>query len=447
MATPRLSRGARAWMLFDWANQPFHTLIITFIFGPYFAAQVVGDPVAGQALWADMNLVAGLSVALLAPVLGAVADASGRRKPWIGGFTLLCAIGCCGLWLAAPGVAPLWPVMVFFVLAFLGSEFALIFSNAMLPDLGPRQEIGRISGSGWAMGYLGGVLALILVLMFLAPAGASDVTLIGLPPLFGLDPASGEPARATGPLSALWFLVFALPLFLYTPDAARRMALGPAIGHGLRSLRGTLGRLPRHTALWRYLLASMVYRDGLAGLFAFGGIYAAGVLGWGLTELGLFGIVAALTGALGAWVGGRADRAFGPRPVIASSIVALIAVACAALATSRTAVLLIPVAAESRLPDITFFLCGAMLGAAGGSLQAASRTMLVHLAEHRLPMTEAFGLYALSGRATAFLAPLLIGIATTASGSQALGVSPVIALFALGLGLLYWVKPHQEARA
>lgn len=436
----RLGRGAQAWMLFDWANQPFYTLIVTFIFAPYFAATVTADPVAGQALWAHVATAAGLAVAVTAPLLGAIADRAGPRKPWIAGFSVLFVAGCAGLWLAEPGADPLWPVLLAFVLAFAASEFTLIFTNAMLPDLGPRSEIGRISGSGWALGYVGGVLALFLVLALLAPAPGRDTTLIGIAPIFGLDPAAGEPARATGPLTALWYAVFVLPLFLFTPDTPRRAEGGRALAGGLRQLRATLKTLPRHPALLRYLIAAMVYRDALAGLFLFGGIYAGGVLGWGAFQLGVFGIVSALTGAVGAWAGGRADRAFGPRPVIAASILALIAVCTAVLTTSRGAAFGIPLALDSTLPDLIFYVCGGLLGAAAGSLQAASRTLLVHLAEGRVAMTEAFGLYALSGKATAFLAPLLIGMATAATGSQALGVSPVIFLFVLGLGLLQWSK-------
>ncbi|MEO0914583.1 MAG: MFS transporter, partial [Pseudomonadota bacterium] len=312
-ATTSASRkGVWSWMLFDWANQPFYTLIITFIFAPYFAAEVASDAAAGQALWANVTALAGFTIALLAPVLGAIADQSGPRKPWIAAFSLLFILGCSGLWLAAPGAESLTLVLLFFLIAFVGSEFMLIFTNAMLPDLGPREEIGRISGSGWAMGYAGGVLVLILVLLFLSPSPGKSTTLLGIAPLFGLDPAEGEPARATGPLTALWFAVFAIPLFLYTPDAPRRARTEGAIGKGLRQLKETVLSLPGKGTLLTYLIAAMLYRDGLAALFIFGGIFASGVLGWGLFELGVFGIIAAFTGAIGAWIGGQADRAYGP---------------------------------------------------------------------------------------------------------------------------------------
>jgi UMF1 family MFS transporter len=431
-------------MLFDWANQPFHTLVVTFLFAPYFVARVVDDPVAGQALWGAATAAAGAAVALLAPVLGAVADETGARKRWVALFSLPFVIGCLGLWTATPGMAHPATPLLFFALAYAGSEFTLVFVNAMLPGLGGRAEIGRISGSGWAFGYVGGVVALLFVLALVAPAPGSTRTLAGLPPLFGLDEAAGEPARATGPFSALWYLVFALPFFLFAPDAPARPGLARAAAAGLRALGRTIRAARASRDLFTYLLASMVYRDAMVALFAFGGVYAAGVLGWGLTELGLFGILAATTGALGAWAGGRMDARLGPRPVIVASIWALILVSAVALTTSRDGVLLLPAPEGSRLPDLVFGLAGALLGAAAGALQAASRTMLVLQAAGHVAAGQAFGLYALAGKATAFVGPALVAAATAATGSQRLGITPVIALFLLGLALLYRVKPGYE---
>lgn len=436
-------RGILGWMLFDWANQPFATLVTTFIFGPWFVAEAIGDPVAGQALWGWASAIAGAIAALLAPVLGAIADRTGARKAWVLAASVPFVVGSLGLWLATPAMADPTLVLIAFGLGFIGSELGVVFTNAMLPDLAPRERIGRISGSGWALGYLGGLVSLVLVLLLLAPAPGREVTLIGIPPILGLDPALGEPERAVGPLSAIWYLVFALPLFLFTPDVPRRRERG-AVRRGLADLRQTLRTARQHRSLFGFLVASMVYRDALAALYAFGGIYAAGVLGWGAFQLGVFGIVAALVGTIGTYLAGRADEAFGPRPVIVASIWVLIAVGVCALLTTRSSVLGIPVGPESRLPDLTFMAAGGLLGAAGGAVQAASRTLLVHLAHGRMASAQAFGLFALSGRATAFVGPAAIAAVTTLSGSQRLGVSPVIVLFLLGLCLLYWVRPEDE---
>ncbi len=438
--------GTLSWMMFDWANQPFQTLIITFIFAPYFVSTVIGDPVAGQTIWSTATAIAGVLTALLGPVVGAIADRTGARKPWVLACSLPFVAACAGLWLATPGMADPLPILVLFGLAFACSELTLIFTNAMLPDIAPRAETGRISGSGWALGYAGGLVSLVLVLALIAPAPGRETTLIGIAPLLGLDPALGEPARATGPLTAIWFAVFALPFFLFTPDRPRQSGISAALKDGLADLVRTVAELRCHRRLLVFLVASMIYRDGLAALFIFGGIYASGVLGWGTSELGVFGIIAAAVGALGAWAGGRFDAAFGPRPVIVTSIWALIAVCAIPLLTTRDSFALIPLASGSTVPDVIFLCAGGILGAASGALQAASRTMLVHEAEGHVASAQAFGLYALSGRATTFIGPALIAVVTAATGSQRIGVTPMIGLFAIGLLLLLYLRASPETR-
>lgn len=444
MATKR--RAIWGWMFYDWASQPFHTLILTFIFAPYFAAEVAETPARGQELWGYAVAAGALLIAVMAPVLGAVADASGPRRPWILGFSAAYVIGAAGLWLAAPGTDPL-PVLVSFVICLIGVEFTTVFTNSLLPELGAKDEIGRISGSGWAMGYWGGLLSLVVVLGFMVPGPDGGATLLGFAPVFGLDPAAGEGARATGPLSALWYLVFMIPFFLWAPDAPRRPAAAGAVRAGLRQLGATLKGLPRERSLAAYLLSSMFYRDALNGLYAFGGIYAAGVLGWAAFQLGLFGIIAALAGAIGAWLGGRADARAGPKPVIVGAILALTLVSVLTVTTGPDEILFLRVGsaeAPSSLPTAAFYLFGAIIGAAGGALQAASRTMLVRQAAPGR-MAEAFGIFALAGKATSFLAPLLIAVVTGLTQSQRIGVTPVILLFLAGLFLMARVTAAGES--
>ena len=438
-----LRRRVRGWMMFDFASQPYNTLLLTFIFGPYFASAVMEDPVAAQAAWGFAIGSAGLAIAVLAPILGAMADASGRRLPYVWAFSALYVGGSAALWFAVPGADPIWPILVAFCIGLIGMEFATTFTNAMLPDLGPRDAIGRISGSGWALGYVGGVLALTVMLLLLAENEAG-VTLLGIEPILGLDPDTREGTRSVGPFTALWYVVFMVPFALWVrEDRAAAAADRVPVRAALRRLGRTIRALPRTPGFTAYLGGSMLYRDALNGLYTFGGIYTAGVLGWSVIDVGIFGIIAAITGAVFAWIGGRADSAFGPKPVIVTCIVVLLAVTLTATTVSRDGVLGLPVATGSRLPDIAFYVLGAVIGAAGGSLQAASRTMLVRQADPAR-MTEAFGLYALAGKATAFLAPWLIGIVTLATDSQRIGVLPVAALFILGLLLLTWVRPEGE---
>lgn len=432
-------KGIWGWMSFDWASQPFHTLLVTFIFAPYFTSTVIGDSVTGQQAWASMLTVTGIFIAVLAPMLGSIADNSGPRKPWILVFSVMIAVGSFGLWWAVPGMSSITLILISFGIALIGVEFAAIFINAMLPELGSKDEIGRISGSGWAFGYWGGVFALFIVLLLLAE-NDEGVTLLGSAPIFGFDPEMREGTRSVGPLSATWYIVFMLPFFLWTPDVKKKKLQSGFLSKGFKELITTLKSLPGQTSLSAYLLSSMFYRDALNGLYAFGGIYASGVLGWSITQIGVFGIVAAITGAIFAWAGGHADKKLGPKPVIVFCAFALILVVSAIASTSREMLFFMPIAEGSNAPDKLFYLCGAIIGGAGGAMQAASRTMLVRQANPER-MTEAFGLYALSGKATAFLAPATILMATSLTGSQRLGMTPLIGLFVIGLILLIWVNP------
>lgn len=436
------------WMMFDWASQPYNTLLLTFIFGPYFASAVVGDPVQAQSLWGFAIGLAGIAIAVLAPILGAVADSAGRRMPYIWAFSIIYVVGSWSLWYAVPGSNDVVFILTMFCLGLIGMEFATIFTNAIMPELGDRENLGEISGTGWAVGYLGGLVALVLMMLFLAE-NENGVTLIGLEPAFGLDPSQREGTRSVGPLTAVWFAVFMIPFFLWVREKPRatRPPAG-AVKAGLSELWQTILKLPRQVSFSAYLGSSMLYRDALNGMYTFGGIYAAGVLNWSVIDVGIFGIIAVITGAIFAYRGGKLDRERGPKPVIVLSILALILAAVGIVSIVPDAIGGVPVSEDPVLAgkswsDLAFYFCGCVVGGAGGSLQAASRTMLVRQGNPNR-MTEAFGLYAVAGKATAWLAPLMIGIFTAASDSQRIGVTPVIGLFLLGLVLLIWVRPDGE---
>ncbi|WP_417475339.1 MFS transporter [Leisingera sp.] len=436
------------WWFFDWASQPYHTLLVTFVFGPFFAAvatdHFIAQGLAGetakaeaQTIWSLCLTVTGLMIGLGAPFMGALADISGRRRPWILAFSAMYVLGAAGLWFTDPGGSNLWWMLVSFGLGFIGAEFALIFVNAQLPSLAGRDDVGDVSGSGYAFGYLGGVLSLFIMLLLFVEQ-ASGKTLIGLSPLFGLDPAAREGTRAVGPFTALWFALFMVPYFLWVREGratGQRGTLGQAVALVVQSVKN----LRHRVSLASYLGSSMLYRDALNGLYGFGGVYAKLVLGWQITLIGVFGIVAALAATVFCWLGGKADRRFGPKPVITVSILVLSLVCLTIVSMSRTQIYGIPLPEGSRLPDAVFFACGVLIGGFGGILQSASRSLMVRHTDP-LKATESFGLYGLSGRATAFLAPALIGLATTVTGSARLGITPVIALFAAGLFLLFWVN-------
>lgn len=447
-----ISPGKRiwGWYFFDWASQPYNTLLLTFIFGPYFAQTATNALVDGgmaldaakakaQAYWGYGLTVTGILIAILAPVLGSVADSTGRRMPWIWVFSALYFIGSFALWWTAPQDFSILWALFFFGIGLIGMEFATIFTNSFLPELDPDPaERGRISGSGWAFGYVGGVLSLI-VMIALFQAGENGKTMVGLTPFFGLDPETKADTRIVGPLAACWFALFMIPFFLYSKDSPRTADQGYKLGQGLSDLLQTLRTLPRHPSLLAYLGSSMFYRDALNGMYTFGGIYALGVLNWSIIDIGIFGIVAAISGAVFCWIGGRVDRRIGPMPVIVFCCFVLIFTAILIISLTPTSVMGIAVPEGSAAPDITFYIAGALIGAAGGALQASSRNMMTRQGDPAR-MTEAFGLYALSGKATSFLAPALIAIASDLTGSQRLGITPVVGLFIIGLILLAWVK-------
>lgn len=427
------------WFFFDFASQPYNTLLLTFIFGPY-VKEILGDGTTAQTAWGFGIGAAGMVIALCAPIFGAMADTSGNRLRWIWFFSVLYFFGALGLWWAAPDNFNLVLTLICFAVGLIGMEFATIFTNSMLPDLGSHDEIGRISGNGWAFGYIGGLLGLIAMLLLFAENSQTGKTLIGIDPIFGLDASAREGTRFVGPLTAIWYAVFMVPFVLYVRDPKPVRSEPGAFRAAMIGLAETLRTLPHSPSLFAYLGSSMFYRDALNGMFVFGGIYAAGVLGWSVVDTGIFGILAIITGAVFAWLGGRADSAYGPKPVIIICVLVLTAVALSIVFVSRESVFGVPVAASSSLPDITFYVLGALIGAAGGAVQSASRTMMVRQANPDR-MTEAFGLYALAGKATSFLAPLSIGVATYLTGSQQLGVTPLIGLFLIGLILLIWVDP------
>ncbi|MCR9114644.1 MAG: MFS transporter [Rhodobacteraceae bacterium] len=441
------------WYFFDWASQPYHTLLVTFVFGPYFASvaaayyigtgltEEVADAQA-QTLWSWGLAIAGLLIAFGAPVMGALADTTGQRRPWIIGFSCLYVIGAAGIWMTAPDGSNLTLALILFGIGFIGAEYALIFVNSQLPSLAPAGEVGALSGSGFAFGYIGGFIALAVMLLLFTEQ-PSGKTLIGLDPALGLDAAQREGTRFVGPFTALWFAVFMIPYFLWVRDLGPPRQ-GRGMGDALRLLGRSVRNLRRRLSLSAYLGSSMFYRDALNGLYGFGGTYAALVLNWNIVSVGVFGIIALVSAAVFSWVGGRADRVFGPKPVIIGAIWGLVLVCVTVVSMDRSQIFGLPLEAGSALPDAIFFGCGVLIGGLGGTLQASSRSLMVRHTDPHAP-TESFGLYGLSGRATAFVAPALIGLFTAISGSARFGVLPVIALFLIGLGLLRWVQAEGDS--
>lgn len=431
------TRAARvSWCVFDWANSAFPTVIVTFAFPHYFVEHIVGDRIAGTAQWGYAVAASGLAVAVLAPLLGSVADSAGRRKPWLAAFTAATVACAAALWLARPDPSAALMVMALFVAANVAFELGQAFYNAILPEIAPPGRYGRLSGWGWGLGYAGGLCSLAALLFgFILPgtpaAGALAATPLGavLPdaPLLGLSRDALEPERAMGPFVAAWFALFCLPLFVFVPDGRPR-ALGwwRTAREGVASLVSTVRRVRDHRDIAWFLAARMLYVDGMNTLFAFGGVYAGQTFGMSTLDVLLFGIainVAAGLGAAGfAWL----DDRLGPKATIALSLAGLIALGVPALLAG----------------SLAWFLAFAVpLGLFVGPAQSASRSMMAHMAPASC-RTEMFGLLAFSGRATAYVGPFVLATVTALSGSQPLGMATILVFLAAGLAILLWkVRP------
>lgn len=445
-------RGIFGWMMFDWAAQPFFTVVITFVFGPYFAARMASDPVSGQFAWGLTATVAGLVIAVLSPVLGSIADATGNRKRWIAFFAVIKVLALGSLWWAAPGSSVLG-IGILVILATIAAEFSIVFNDSQMPRLVSKDNVGTVSNIAWGLGYLGGMIALFIVLLLLAGSPSSGKTLIGLDPLFGLDPRAGEDARVTGPFSAIWYLVFILPMFLFTPDTATGMPIGKAVRSGLSQLQATLGELRHRSGILRFMVARMIYQDGVNGLLILGGAFAVGMFGWETTEIGLYGIILNVVAILGCGVASLLDRGLGSKTVVAVSLVMLFVATLGFVSTGPGFTLfgLVPLSmADSgglfgTPAEKVYILYGMLVGLAFGPVQASSRSWLAR----SVSAEEAgryFGIYALSGRATTFMATGLNTVLIMASGSPRLGMASMLLFFALGLAILAFT-PYPADRA
>ncbi len=422
-APPADRRAVAAWCLYDWASNAWPTVISSFVFAAYVTREVAPTPEVGTAWWGTSTAIAGIVVALLSPLLGAIADRSGRRKPWVGAFTVLTVAVAGLLWTIAPEADLLLQASVLIALGTAVFELSQVFYNAMLREIAPAGKLGRVSGWAWALGYAGGLTCLSTCLVLLV---------FPEPPLFGLDAAAAEPVRASALVVAGWFAVFSLPFFLFVPDRpASGLKMGAAARAGLVQLIASLKRIwPDHREIAHYLIARMIYTDGLNTLFTFGGVYAAGTFGMGFREILIFGIVLNVAAGLGALTFAWVDDWLGPKRTIIMSLVGLIGFGVAALAADTVTAL---------------YIAGCGLGLFIGPAQAASRSMMARMAPAHL-QTEMFGLYALSGKATAWIGPALVGWVTLWADSQRAGMATILLFFVVGLALL-WRVPAPKGEA
>lgn len=439
MSETRVSAGrARfGWALFDWAQQPYYTLIGSFVFRPYYVAAVAATPAVGQMHIGLTGTVAGLIVAVAGALLG-IAIERGSLKAWLFWMSVPFVLACAGLWWALPGGAASIPlILICLTAAATFAELTTTVNNAMLPAVAAPGALGRLSGFGVALGCLGGIAsAALMIVLFLGPNA-----------LFALDAAAGEPERLSGPFSALWYALFLIPLFLFYP----RDAKSPRRVQPLREVWQLVKSLPGNRPMLWFFVGRMLAADATAAVQIFGGIIAATTFGWGAAELALFGIFILAAGGLGAFLAGRLDDRTNARLSVLLTCAA-VAIALAGIGSVGPGHILfvIPVepAAEgagflSGTAERVFFAFSMLIGLGTGPLTSSMRTWMVALS----PAGEEgrwFGLYAVSGRATAFAAPLMVSLGTLLTGSVGAAV-PVILVFLLAGIAAFWFVPASRS--
>ena len=405
------------WVMYDFANSSFTTLIVTFVYATYFTKAIAPDEITGTALWSRAITLSALAVAFFSPFLGVMADKGGHRKLFLLIFTGIAIAASCMLYTVLPGETT--RALFWFVIGNIAFELGCVFYNAFLPGIAPKDMIGRISGIGWGLGYIGGLLAMFVAMVTLVNPET---------PWFGISKDLGQNIRATNLLVAAWFGLFSIPMFLFVHDKkSRGNDDSRKLSAIFSELVSTVKEIKKYRHIVRFLLARLIYNDGLITIFAFGGIYAAGTFHFTFQEIMLFGIVLNISAGLGALAMGFLDDLVGGKKTILISLAGLIVAS------------IIAITAESKS---LFWLAGIIVGIFSGPNQSASRSLMARFVPPDKE-NEFFGFFAFSGKFTAFLGPLFLGLLTEFFHSQRAGMSIVPVFFVLGGMLLVTVDEKE----
>lgn len=406
-----------SWMMYDFANSSFANNVTTFIYAAFFTKVIAENEIIGTALWSRGVGIIMLVVALLSPPLGALSDQGGYRKRFLLFFTFLAVIFTALLYFPQQGQAIY--ALTLYIIACICFEMGIVFYNAFLPDIAPPERIGRISGQAWGVGYFGGLLSMAVLMVGFVSAET---------PWFGLTKETHEHIRATNIGVAIWFAIFSLPALFYLPaPPARQIDNKLSLAASYRRILQTFRELQRYREIFKLLLARLVYNDGLITVFAFGGIYAVGTYGFTFEEVLFFGIIVNIAAGIGAWCFGYLDDRLGGKLTIQITLIGFVIATIVAVVPQE---------------KIWFWIAGLLVGLFAGPNQSASRSLMGRFVPQNKE-TEFYGFYAFSGKATAFLGPLLMGVITQAFGSQRAGMATVGLFFIIG-GLLLRTVDEQK---
>ena len=388
-----------SWSLYDFANQPYTTLIITFIYSAFFVNYIAGDEQQGTFLWANAISITAITVAFISPVLGAIADNTGYRKSFLVFFTLICCLFTSLLYF--PDKGDVFLALTFVVISNISFEMGTVFCNSYLNDLSSKKNIGKISGNAWGLGFVGGLLALLVSFLLFDVNNSSEVKQVNL-------------------FVAAWFLIFSLPTFFFLKDSKRQKINKKNISSSFSSILQTFKEISKYKIIVRFLIARLFYNDGLITIFALGGIFAIGTLNFSMQEVLILGIVLNVFAALGSFVFGLIEDRIGVRKVINLSLVILVISTFLAFISPWTI-----------YPKLFFWISGVLLGTMVGPNQSCSRSYMAQIIPED-KKNEFFGFYAFTGKATSFLGPLMFGFLTKIY-SQQIGLLSVLVFFIIGL--------------
>ncbi len=448
------TKGQISWAIFEWARDPYVIVVTIYIFAPYFSNTVVGDPVRGQAIWGHINGIAGFIIACFGPLLGAIADTGGRRKPWLIAFVAIMVPAIFALWWALPGGAGLgiYQIAALFIIVSVAFSFSEVFHNSMLPTVAPHDRIGFLSGLALALANAGALIILCFMLYAFMLPGHVSWSFIPDHALFGLDVSQHENSRISAPFTAVWLLVFTLPLLFFTPDMkpVTKIRKRAAIVDGVKRVIKTVRQIKHYRNVATYLIARMFFNDGQTAVLIFGGVYAAGVFHWDALTLTIYGIVLSIFAVGGGFFGGWLDDTFGSKKAILISIGGTsIGIVLAVSMTPTEMFFFLPYDTASpplwslpffrTLPELMYLIVVLVVAICITAAYANSRTMLARIAPVS-KMSEFFGLYALSGTATAFMGPELVGLTTEYFHSQRAGFASILMLMLIGLGGMLFVR-------
>ena len=443
----RASRlGRYSWTMFDWANQPFYTLIMTFVFSVYFTDVFITDGNGAQKLTLTQT-ISGLAIAILSPILGSITDIKGNRKFLMGITSLFFVTGMYLLWYSPPG-APngIWLVMLGLIMASTMVGFAEVFNNSTLATIETPENSGWLSGLGYGVGYISGLLALIMFLIaFVWPGGETE-------DLYGLDTNQYEHIRIVGPLCAIWYAIFIIPLFLFTPDMKKKeITVINSIKIGLVNFIQTFREAKKYKNIFTFLITRMFYQDALNALFVVGGVYASIVIGMSLTQVLILGIILNIFSGPSAIYGGYLNDLIGSKNVINISLWGLLLSGILGLSIDQNTIFFFFNVEEysasveaftfgifNSISHITYICVVIGISIFYGPAQTASRALMVKLSPEN-KTTEFFGLYAFAGKSTAWLVPGLMTLILALTDSLQLAMISIVLFNLIGIIGMYFV--------